>query len=151
MNKQIFYEEVMAGESLPTLVKHPTPRQLVMWAGASGEFSEMHYDKDFALSRGFPGIIVHGMLMTSFLAQLITDWMGEWGTLRKIKTTNRQFVLVDQDIICRGKVANKYIQNGEHYVECDLWAENEAGEKCVVATALLTLPARKEEISMANV
>jgi hypothetical protein len=91
------------------------------------------------------------MLMASFLAQLITDWMGEWGTLRRIKTTNRQFVLVDQDIICKGEVANKYIQNGEHYVECELWKENEAGEKCVLATALLTLPPRKEVRSVADV
>ncbi len=96
MAKQITYEDVVVGQPLPTLIKHPTPRQLVMWAGASGEFSEMHYDKDFALKMGFPGIIVHGMLMASFLVQVLTDWIGEWGTLRKIKTSNRQFVLVDR-------------------------------------------------------
>jgi len=143
VTKQIFFEEVVVGQPLLTLIKHPTPRQLVMWAGASGEFSEMHYDKDFALSKGFPGIIVHGMLMTSFLTQLLTDWMGEWGTLKRIKTANRQFVLVDQDIICKGKVTNKYVQKSEHYVECELWAENETGEKCVTAVALVTLPERK--------
>jgi hydroxyacyl-ACP dehydratase HTD2-like protein with hotdog domain len=144
MAEQLFYEDVVVNQLLPTLVKHTTPRQLVMWAGASGEFSEMHYDKEFALSRGFPGIIVHGMLMTSFLAQLLTDWMGEWGTLKKIKTSNRQFILVNQDIVCKGKVCKKYVQGEEPFVECELWAENEAGEKCVVATALITLPERKE-------
>lgn len=144
MAKQIVYEEVVVGQPLPTLIKHPTPRQLVMWAGASGEFSEMHYDKEFALSKGFPGLIVHGMLMTSFLAQVMTDWMGEWGTLKKIKTTNRQFVLVDQDILCKGTVSNKYLQGAEHCVECELWTENKAGEKCVTATAVLTLPEGKE-------
>ena len=143
MTKQIFYEEVVVGESLPTLIKHPTPRQLVMWAGASGEFSEMHYDKEFALSRGFPGIVVHGMLITSFLAQLITDWMGEWGALKKMKTTNRQFVLADQDIYCKGRVSNKYIHGNEHCVEFELWAENKAGEACVTGTAMITLPRRK--------
>ena len=143
MTKQIFYEEVVVGESLPTLIKHPTPRQLVMWAGASGEFSEMHYDKEFALNRGFPGIVVHGMLITSFLAQLITDWMGEWGALKKMKTTNRQFVLVDQDIYCKGKVSNKYIQGNEHCVEFELSAESKAGEACVTGTAMVTLPGRK--------
>jgi len=142
MAKQMTYEEVVVGQSLPTLIKHPTPRQLVMWAGASGEFSEMHYDKDFALSKGFPGIIVHGMLMTSFLAQVLTDWMGEWGALKKIKTSNRQFMLVDRDIICKATVTDKYIQGDEHCVECELSAENSAGEKCVTATAVVTLPGR---------
>jgi acyl dehydratase len=144
MAKQITYEDVMVGQPLPTLIKHPTPRQLVMWAGASGEFSEMHYDKEFALKMGFPGIIVHGMLMTSFLAQVLTDWMGEWGTLKKIKTNNRQFVLVDQDILCKGTVTAKYVREGEPTVECELWTENTAGEKCVTATAVVTLPERKK-------
>ena len=140
MAEQLFYENVVVNQSLPTLIKHPTPRQLVMWAGASGEFSEMHYDKEFALKMGFPGLIVHGMLMTAFLTQLLTDWMGEWGTLKKIKTSNRQFILVNQDIICKGTVSKKYVQAGECFVECEVWAENEAGEKCVLATALITLP-----------
>jgi len=144
MAKQITYEDVVVGQPLPTLIKHPTPRQLVMWAGASGEFSEMHYDKDFALKMGFPGIIVHGMLMASFLVQVLTDWIGEWGTLRKIKTSNRQFVLVDRDIICKGTVTNKYVRGHEHCVECDLSAENSEGEKCVTATAVVVLPEGKK-------
>lgn len=142
MAEQLYYEDITLGDSLPTLVKHTTPRQLVMWAGASGEFSEMHYDKDFALKKGFPGIIVHGMLMASFLAQMITDWIGEWGTLKKISTSNRQFILVDEDIICKGLAAKKYEEGGEHYVECEIWAENNKGEKCVLGTALVTLPYR---------
>jgi acyl dehydratase len=144
MVKQITYEEVVVGQPLPTLIKHPTPRQLVMWAGASGEFSEMHYDKDFALKMGFPGIIVHGMLMTSFLIQVLTDWIGEWGALKKIKTSNRQFVLVDRDIICKGTVTHKYVRGDEHCVECDLSAENSENEKCVTATAVVVLPERGE-------
>jgi acyl dehydratase len=142
MERQIFYEEVAVGQPLPTLVKHPTPKQLVMWAGASGEFSEMHYDKDFALRMGFPGIIVFGMLMTSFLAQMVTDFMGEQGTLKKIKTQNRQFVLVNEDITCKGGITRTYVEGGDCFVECELWAENEKGEKCVSATALFTLPER---------
>lgn len=144
MAKQITYEDVVVGQPLPTLIKHPTPRQLVMWAGASGEFSEMHYDKDFALKMGFPGIIVHGMLMASFLVQVLTDWIGEWGTLKKIKTSNRQFVLVDRDIICKGTVTNKYVRGNDHCVECELSAENSEGEKCVTATAVVVLPEGKK-------
>lgn len=142
MAEQLYYEDIALGDSLPTLVKHTTPRQLVMWAGASGEFSEMHYDKDFALKKGFPGIVVHGMLVASFLAQMVTDWIGEWGTLKKISTSNRQFMLVDEDIICKGLVAKKYEEGGEDYVECEIWAENNKGEKFVLGTALVTLPYR---------
>ena len=143
MAGQIYYEDVAGGDTLPTLVKHPTPRQLVMWAGASGEFSEMHYDKDFALQKGFPGIVVHGMLTTSFLTQLITNWMGEGGTLRRIKTKNEQFILVNEDIICRGSVAKKYGEKNEHFVECELSAETGKGGRSVTAWVTITLPSRQ--------
>jgi len=144
MTDQVYYEDIAEGMSLPTLIKKPTPRQLVMWAGTAGEFSEMHYDIDFAREKGFPGIVVHGMLMTSFLAQLLTDWMGEWGTLKKLKTRNEQFLLVNEEIICRGSVVKKYIEGDTHYVACELAAEKKNRECCVSATAIVTLPSREE-------
>jgi len=139
---QIYYEDVEQGDLLPVLVKHPTPRHLVMWAGASGDFYEIHYDKDFARSLALPGIVVHGMLCISFLAQLVNDWMGEYGTLKKLRTSNRGMLFPNEDISCQGQVTGKYIEGSEHYVECEVWAENNVGDKCVVGTALVTLPSR---------
>ena len=145
MTDQIYYEDIAEGMSLPTLRKRPTPRQLVMWAGAAGEFSEMHYDIDFAREKGFPGIVVHGMLMTSFLTQLLTDWMGEWGTLKKLKTRNEQFLLVNDDIVCKGSVVKKYREDNEHFAVCELVAIKSNGERCVSATAVVTLPTRENK------
>ena len=143
MNKQIYYEDVEVGNEIPTLVKHPTPRQLVKWAGVSGDFYEIHYSKEFALKKGIPNIIVHGMLTMSFLVQLMVDWIGEWGTLRKIRTSNRGMLFPDEDIVCKGKVINKYVEGKDNFIECEIWAENPRGETCVLATTLATLPARK--------
>jgi len=142
MANQIYYEDIEIGDSLPTLIKRPTPRQLVMWAGASGDYYEIHYDKEFALNQGLPGIIVHGMLTASFIGQMITDWMGELGTLAKFRTSNRGMLLPNQDVICKGTVTKKYTDDGKNYVECEAWAENETGEKAVLSTALVVLPAR---------
>ena len=41
---------VKVGDELPELVKHATTRQLVQYAGAQGDFYEIHYDRDFARS-----------------------------------------------------------------------------------------------------
>ena len=142
MANQIYYEDVEQGSLLPTLVKHPTPRQLVMWAGASGDFYEIHYDKDFAQSLALPGIVVQGMLSISFLAQLVNDWMGEQGTFKKLRTSNRGMLFPNEDISCQGKVKGKYVEGNEHYVECEVWVENSKGDKCVSGTALVTLPSR---------
>ncbi len=142
MAGQVYYEDVKIGDELPTLVKHPIPKQLVMWACASQDFNPIHYDKDFALSQGLPGIIVHGPLTVSFLAQLITDWAGELGTLRKLSANNRRILLPNEDLLCKGKVTKKYIENGENYVECEVRVENSRGEQCVPGMALVTLPPR---------
>jgi acyl dehydratase len=144
MAEQLYYEDVEEGMELPTLVKHPTPKQLVMWAGVSGDFYEIHYDKDFVLSQGLPGIIVQGELIGAFLIQLVTHWIGELGNLKKLRTDNRAVLFPNQDVICKGKVIRKYTGSAEHYLESEVWAENSKGEKCVLATALVTLPARPQ-------
>jgi hypothetical protein len=47
-----------------------------------------------------------------------------------------------ESITCRGKVNKKYIESEEHYIECNIWAENAKGEKTVTGKATAILPAR---------
>jgi acyl dehydratase len=142
MAKQLYYEDVEVGMELPTLVKCPSSRQLVMWAGASGDYYEAHYDKDFAQGVGLPGTIVHGRLKAAFLAQLITDWIGDEGFLKKLSCQYRGMDFPAQEIRCKGKVTKKYLQDDEHYVECEIWTENPKGEKTTPGTAVAILPSR---------
>ena len=142
MTEQVYYEDVVVDSELPPLSKRPTTRQLVMWAGASGDYFAIHYDKDFAQSKGLPGVIVHGQLVAGFLGQLITDWIGDQGSLKKLTCNYRGMNFPNETITCRGKVSKKYIENGEHYIECNIWAENTKGEKTVTGRAIVTLPTR---------
>ena len=142
MVEQLYYEDVAVGSEIVPLVKQPTTRQLVMWAGASGDYSPIHYDKDFAQSRGLSGVIVHGQLIGSFLGQLMTDWIGEQGMLRKLSCSYRGMNYPGEALICQGKVTKKYVEDGEHYVECSLWVENPKGEKTVSGKAIVILPSR---------
>ena len=45
-----------------------TTTQLVMYAGASGDFNRIHYDHPFAVQKGLGGVIAHGMLTMAFAA-----------------------------------------------------------------------------------
>ncbi len=143
MAKQTFYEDVAVGSEVPTLVKHPTPRQLVKWAGASGDYYEIHYDKDFALNNKLPGIIVHGWLHLSFLGQMITDWVGEQGTLVKLGASYRGMLFPHEDLFCKGKVTKKYVQNGKNLIEAEIWVENPRGERTTPGSATVILPSRR--------
>ncbi len=142
MTEQLYFEDIAIGADISPLVKQPTTRQLVMWAGASGDYNPIHYDKDFAQSRGLPGVVVQGQLVGSFLGQLVTDWIGVQGVLKKLSCSYRGMNYPGEAIICKGRVSKKYVEGGEHYVECSLWAENTKGEKTVTGTTVVVMPAR---------
>ncbi|MFC1967816.1 MaoC/PaaZ C-terminal domain-containing protein [Chloroflexota bacterium] len=142
MTEQIFYEDIEAGTEMPALIKHPSTRQLVKWAGASGDYYELHYDKDFAQRAKLPGVIVHGMLQMSFLGQLMTDWIGNEGTLKKMNCNFTAMLSPGADVACKGRVSKKHVEGGEHLVECELWLENSKGEKTTQGTAVVALPSK---------
>ncbi len=147
MPEQLYYEDIAVGDEITPLVKQPTTRQLVMWAGASGDYNPIHYDKDFAHSQGLPGVIVHGHLVACFLGQLITDWIGEHGVVSRFGCNYRGMHFPGEVLTCRGKVIKKHVADGKHYVECDIWAENPQGEKTVLGKALVTVPSRDNPAS----
>ena len=143
MASQLFYEDVEVGSNIPTLVKHPTIVQLVKYAGAIGDYSPYNFDREYARNIGFPDALITGSLILGFLAQMLTDWIGEAGTLKRLSCQHRATRHPEADILCKGKVTQKYIQEGLRYVECEIWAENERGERSTPGTALVILPNRK--------
>jgi len=64
------------------LVDDLTRTQIVMYAGASGDFHPLHHDATFATSMGYPGIFAHGMLTMGLTSRLVTDIVGDATLLR---------------------------------------------------------------------
>jgi acyl dehydratase len=142
MSKQLYYQDVDIGEEISPLVKEPTTTQLVMWAGASGDYNPIHYDKDFAQGRGLAGVIVPGQLTGAFLGQMMTDWIGEEGSLRRLSCSYKGMSYPGEKITCQGKVTRKYVEEGQELVGCKLWAENPKGENVATGTAIVVLPSK---------
>ena len=141
MTQQISYEDVAVGMELPSLVKGPLMlKDLVKWAGAIDDYSEIHYDDAFSRARGLPGPITHGPFKSAFIAQLLTNWIGPEGVLKKLSCQYRRMDIPGDTLTCKGRVTKKFIQNGEHLVECEIWAENGKGEITTPGIALVALP-----------
>ena len=140
MANPLFWEDVDVGTEIPPLVKNPTTLQLVRWAGASGDFYQIHYDKDFALGNALPGVIIHGALKSVWLGQLLGDWIGEGGTVKKYDCSYRGMDVPGDTLTCKGTVTKKYVEGEEHCVECDIWLENSKGEKTTPGKAVVVLP-----------
>jgi len=140
--KELFWEDVTVGSEIPPLVKNPTTQQLVRWAGASGDYYQIHYDQDFASNSGLPGVLVHGPLKSAWLGQLLSDWVGESGWVKKYGCSHRGMDLPGDTITCKGKVVRKYVEGDEHCLDCEIWVENSRGEKTAPGTAVVILPSR---------
>jgi acyl dehydratase len=154
MKKQIFWEDVTVGQEIPSLTKIVSTMTLVKWAGAFGDFNPLHYENDFAVGyMKTPGIIVHGTLKRQMLIQMVTDWIGDEGWLRKIQTQFRSMDYprhmktllgpADGDtLVCKGKVTAKTNKDGQYLVECDIWLDNSKGETTTSGKATVILPSK---------
>ncbi|MGB3128195.1 MAG: MaoC/PaaZ C-terminal domain-containing protein, partial [Dehalococcoidia bacterium] len=139
VKEQICWEDVEVGYELPTLEKIAHSLMLVKWAGASGDFNPHHYEETFGQSQGTDGTIVHGLLKHAWLIQLVTNWMGDEGFMkkfscqyrgidypRKMKTMNEP---QDGDTWqCKGKITNKYVDGDDHCVDLEISVVNGKGE-----------------------
>ena len=134
------YAEVKEGMEIPSLKKNCSTQQLVQWAAGSGDFYQIHYDKDFAQSTGLKGIIVHGALKHAFLGQLVHDLVGNEGRIKQFGCSYRGMDYPTEDIVCRGIVTRKYEENGEKLVDLEIWTENPEGQKTTPGTATVRLP-----------
>jgi hydroxyacyl-ACP dehydratase HTD2-like protein with hotdog domain len=123
------------GEEIPELVKHPTTRQLVQYAGAQGDFYEIHYDQDFARSVALPGVILHGLLKAAFLGQLVTDWLGERGTLKNFEVSYRGIDQPGRPYRCRGRITR--VDGAQ--VELEVWGEDPDGNRTTIGSATVLM------------
>lgn len=137
----VTWNDITEGMAIPELKKNCSTQQLVLWAAASGDFYQIHYDQDFARGTGLPGIIVHGALKHAFLGQLLHDWLGRNGKIRRFSCSYRGMDFPNQDIVCKGVVTRKYEENGEKLVDLEIWTENPEGKKTTPGAATVVITA----------
>ena len=142
MADQIYFEDLDEGDSIPELEKNCSTQQLVIWAGASGDFYQIYYDQNFAKNTGLDNIIVHGALKNAFLGQLLHDFVAPAGTVKEFGCQYLGMDYPDQSITCKGVVTKTYVEGDQHLVELDIWTENPDGQKTTPGTATVALPSR---------
>jgi len=105
----------------------------------------VHWDNAFAKSMGIPAAYDYGAQRLSWLANLITNWIGDDGWLKTIDFQLRRHNLIGDTTWCKGKVIDKYLKNGEHIVKCEIWAEDQRGESTASGNATVVLPTREQK------
>jgi hydroxyacyl-ACP dehydratase HTD2-like protein with hotdog domain len=141
---QLYFEDVTVGMALPSLTKTPSNTLLFLYSAITWNPQRIHFDKDYTLSEGYRDIIVHGPLRGAFLSQLLTHWIGDEGTLKKLSYANRDIAYVNESLTCKGTVTRTWVDQGKGYIECEIWAENEHGTRLTLGQATVSVPLKNE-------
>jgi len=128
---------VTIGTELLPLVKGPITREdLKRYAAASGDPNPMHTDEEFARNAGYPGVFAHGMLSMGYLGEFLVQ-AGGVGSIRRFRARFAKLTWPGDVVTCRGRVTAVRDEGAARLVDCDIWTENQEGERKLVGAALL--------------
>lgn len=131
------------GVVLQAAVKHPGHFFRNPEAGGGVEYTGIgHHRESVAKEVGVPGTYDYGPQRSSWMATLVTNWMGDAGYLKRVRTEMRRFNIVGDTTFCKGKVARKYVKDRAALVDIEIAAENQRGEVTTPGIATVMLPSR---------
>ena len=97
MSASVAWSDVEVGTELPPLTVALQRVNLVMYAGASGDFNPIHWNQRFAQAVGLPDVIAHGMLTMASAGRVVTDWVGDPGAVVEYGVRFTRPVVVPDD------------------------------------------------------
>ena len=135
--RKLRYDDVNVGDQAPSIEHQLTRTDLVMYAGASGDFNPMHHDEIAAQAAGLPSVFGHGMFSAGLLATAVTNYVGI-GNLSSYRVRFTKQTWPGEKLSTTIAVTEKRAGN-EIVLECALVNEN--GEAKIQGEAVAVLPA----------
>ena len=137
MADTLYFDEVKEGDTGPEVRHQLTRTDLVMYAGASGDFNPMHHDEVAAQAAGLPSVFGHGMFTAGLLATAVTNYVGI-GNLSSYRVRFTKQTWPGETLSTTISVSEKR-PNNEIVLECAVVNEN--GEAKIQGEAVAVLPA----------
>jgi acyl dehydratase len=137
----VFFEDVKEADEAPVLTHTLGRTDLVMYAGASGDFNPMHHDEVAAKEFGLPSVFGHGMFSAGILATALTNYVGK-GTLRRYKVRFAKQTWPGEMFTTKIVVLAKRNEGDANLVDLECTLSNAEGEVKVIGEATAELPSR---------
>jgi acyl dehydratase len=138
-----YFDDVLVGETLPSLEFDVTLTSLVMYAGATWDFHRYHYDPEFVATLGMPAPFMDGQMVGALMARQLMQWGGADAFVRKLSYRQRGTVYAGDRIVLRGAVSQKSVDDGRTLAFCALNITKTDGTEIVRdATAAVELGRR---------
>ncbi len=75
------FDQVCVGDALPARTFTVHRRDLVRYAGASGDLNPIHWSDRAARDAGLPDVIAHGMFTMATAVRVVTAWCDDPGAV----------------------------------------------------------------------
>ena len=122
--------------------KHPADAFVNATTGAQDSAARGHTEQKMARDVGMPGSYDVGPQRISWVGQLLTNWMGDDGFLRKLNVSVRRPNIFGDVTWCRAKIVDKRVDDGAHVVDLEVFTQNQLDEVTAKGNAVVELPAR---------
>lgn len=112
-----------------------TRTQIVMYAGASGDYNPVHTDSVFTTKvAGYPSVFAHGMLSMGMTGKMLTNWVGD-GRLTRYGVRFVSQVWPGDTLTARAKVDAIREEDGQSLVDLSVSTVNQDGTEVVRGSA----------------
>jgi len=175
-NQARFWEDVVTGDALQTIVKGPMTMTDIIGAFVGSSFGpygmapfrldhlnrkrvpgfyvpnqwgipegagSCHWDDWWAQRVGAAAAYDFGMMRDNWIVELLTAWMGDDGFLWKLDTRLKGFNYIGDAQWVSGKVVDKGIEAGRHWVNVQISMVNQRNEETVSGAATVLLPSKE--------
>jgi acyl dehydratase len=139
MAEHLLWENITAGQEMPPYRVTVSLVRMMMYAAATWNPYQLHWDSDFSKKRGFKDANIAGPMFGDYLAEMIGQWARDPSRLKSLEYSNRDMAFPGDTLIFRGKVKEKRREANVALVECQVWVENQKGGILAEGTATVTL------------
>jgi acyl dehydratase len=109
--------------------------QIVMYAGASGDYNPLHSDEVFTTKvAGYPSVFAHGMLTMGMTGRMLTNWVGD-GRLTRYGVRFVAQVWPGDTLVAKAKVDALRQEGGQHFVDLSVTTVNQNGQEVIKGSA----------------
>ena len=109
--------------------------QIVMYAGASGDYNPLHSDEVFTTQvAGYPSVFAHGMLSMGMTGRMLTNYVGD-GRLTRYGVRFTKPVFPGATLTARARVTDIREEHGEQIADLEVSTVDEKGTEVLKGKA----------------
>lgn len=116
--------DLVPGAEIPSFTRRSDLDAWNRYAAVNDEFVPIHMDDEAGREAGFPTAVAMGNLAFAYLHNLLREWLGETGRIRRISVQYRQPNLRKTTVTAHGRILS-VDPSGD--VELELWVDDDTG------------------------